>query len=197
MNCCGQSVNPWHFAACTPVLHPLQTSIAPELTGVTSSRRSHGIIDTISRTLFGGRLIYYGPTYLSNMFGPFNLLNAHRCWVINPWAYNKAACKKLYDMTLDLITQVESEVGLKASQPQGIAADGVTDSSSLETAPGSTSNGSSGEPVSSAIGGSTVSYMAAVGTGLKQRQQQAAAAPLGVEEVNGALSAEALPAKGS
>lgn len=163
-----------------------------------SSRRSHGIIDTISRALFGGRLIYYGPTYLSNMFGPFNLLNAHRCWALNPWAYNKAACKKLYDMTLDLIAQVEGELGLKASQPQGIAADGVTDtSSSLETGPGSTSNGSDAEPASSAVGGSTVTYMAAVGTGLKQRQQQAAAAPMGVEEVNLALSAEALPAKGS
>ena len=28
--------------------------------------------------------------------------------MVNPWAYNSAACKRLYDTTLDMITQVRA-----------------------------------------------------------------------------------------
>jgi hypothetical protein len=38
--------------------------------------------------------------------GPVNFLNAWRCYVLNPYCYNKAACKKLYEKTLDLISEV-------------------------------------------------------------------------------------------
>jgi hypothetical protein len=86
---------------------PLQASIEPSLTGISSSPTPHGIIDRINRTLFGGRLIYYGPAYLANILGgPINFFNTSRCWVVNPWAYNSAACKRLYDTTLDIISQV-------------------------------------------------------------------------------------------
>lgn len=90
---------------------PLQASIAPELTGITSSTKSHGIIDSLNRSLFGGRLIYYGPAYLFNLLmGPVNFFNAWRCYVLNPYCYNKAACKKLYEKTLDLIGEVGGKV---------------------------------------------------------------------------------------
>lgn len=86
---------------------PAQASIAPELTGISSSTKSHGIIDSINRSLFGGRMIYYGPAYLPIMLaGPVNFLNAWRCIVVNPWCYSKAACKKLYEKTLELIDEV-------------------------------------------------------------------------------------------
>lgn len=86
-----------------------QASIAPELTGITSSMTSHGFIDSINRALFGGRLVYFGPSYLFNLLlGP---VNASRCIVVNPYCYNKAACKKLYEKSLDLIDEVGSWVG--------------------------------------------------------------------------------------
>jgi hypothetical protein len=56
----------------------------PELTGITSDPASRGIIDTIARALFGGRLIYLGPVYLTNMVVA-NLSNGGRRWAVNPW----------------------------------------------------------------------------------------------------------------
>jgi hypothetical protein len=32
--------------------------------------------------------------------------------VLNPWAYNSAACKKLFDRSLEMIDQVEYELGI-------------------------------------------------------------------------------------
>jgi hypothetical protein len=92
-----------------------QASIAPELTCSSSSQQSYGLTDSINRALFGGRLIYHGPTYLANILGgPVNFFNTSRCWPLNPWTYKKAACKRLYEMSLDMIDQVRigmSEVG--------------------------------------------------------------------------------------
>jgi hypothetical protein len=86
---------------------PHQASIAPELTGITSSTTSHGLIDSINRALFGGRLVYYSPSYFFNLlFGPINFFNASKCIVVNPYCYNKAACKKLYEKSLELVDEV-------------------------------------------------------------------------------------------
>jgi hypothetical protein len=183
----------------------MQASMVPELTGISSSPSAHGIIDTISRTLFGGRLIYFGPAYLFNILGgPINFFNTTRCWVLNPWAYNRAACARLYDSSLDLIGQVEQELGLPASQRRSVAAVADGSGSGSSSADGVAAGGaiaggavaadgvngsdsgsnSTGLPAGDATGGSSVDFRSAV-TGLKQRQQQAAvpAAPLGVEEV--------------
>lgn len=114
--------------------------------------------------------------------GPLNFFNTTRCWAFNPWAYSKAACKKLYDATLDIIAQVEREMGAAAQQPDG------------QPAPVAQSNGTTSTT------SSDVSYGGHVSSGaLKQRQQQAAvsAAPMGVEEAAMIRSLEALPAWGS
>jgi hypothetical protein len=63
---------------------PLQASIEPSLTGISSSPTPHGIINRINRTLFGGRLIYYGPAYLINLLaGPINIFNTSRCFPVS------------------------------------------------------------------------------------------------------------------
>lgn len=152
----------------------IYAAIAPELTGITSSTKSHGIIDWHNRSLFGGRLIYYGPAYIFNLLmGPVNFLNAWRCYVLNPYCYNKAACKKLYETTLDLISEVERELGLTSSQPHAVSNSATTDSTSTDITNGR---------VDGADGASSgVVYEDAVHNGLKQRQQAeaASAAPLG------------------
>lgn len=197
-----------------------QAAIAPELTGISSSTKPHGIIDRINRALFGGRLIYFGPAYLFNILGgPINFFNTTRCWVVNPWAYNRAACKKLYDSTLEIISQIEREMGLGAVQSEQTAsapATGAIGSTAKSDATGakrdssvggssgggsmSNGSGSAGQPASAAVGGSDVVYPEAVtGGGLRQRQQQAAAsaAPMGVDDTVMIRSLEALPARGS
>jgi hypothetical protein len=190
----------------------LQASIAPELTGISSSPRPHGIIDRINRALFGGRLIYFGPAYFANILGgPINFFNTTRCWAFNPWAYNKSACKRLYESTLDLIATVEREMGEGAAQGVAAADGKPTGANSVSNGAGSsdsdfgsTSNGGgrTAEPASVAVGGSSVSFgevASATSGGLKQRQQQVgvAAAPLGVEDLAMIRSLEAQPARGT
>jgi hypothetical protein len=92
--------------------------------------------------------------------GPINFFNTNRCWAFNPWAYNKAACKKLYESTLDIISQVEREMGLGAAAQQP-AAD--------QPAPVAESNGCANSNSNSS---SSDSYGGHVSSGgLKQRQQ--------------------------
>jgi hypothetical protein len=92
----------------------IYASIAPELQGSTSSVKSKGVIDSICRALFGGRLKYFGPHYLIH-----NCFNAWPRWATNPWIYNKGACVRLYELSLDLIQQVKQEMGMQQLlQPQ-------------------------------------------------------------------------------
>jgi hypothetical protein len=128
MLCCSELPNLLLSLMHTPTspfntpTHP-QAAIDPALTGISSSRQPHGIIDTINRALFGGRLIYFGPAYFSNIFGgPLNLFNTTCCWVLNPWAYNSTACKKLFDRSLDMINQVEQELNISSSSSSSTAA---------------------------------------------------------------------------
>jgi hypothetical protein len=68
--------------SCLPL--PLQASIEPSLTGISSSPTPHGIIDRINRALLGGRLIYYGPAYLINLLaGPIDIFNTSRCFPVS------------------------------------------------------------------------------------------------------------------
>lgn len=100
----------------TGAISIIYASIDPSLTGSTSSPRSTGIIDSIVRTLFGGRLRYYGPSYIP-LFLNWN--NAGRCYAWNPWVYNKEACSRLYDSTLRLIKDVERQLaGQQQQEPQ-------------------------------------------------------------------------------
>lgn len=187
--------------------------MAPELTGISSSPQSHGLIDTVNRALFGGRLIYFGPTYLGNLL-VFNFFNANRCWVVNPWAYSKVACRRLYEATLDLITQVEAELGISSNASAAVSASSDVPSPAQAVIDGgagldnSSSSNTGHQPVAAQVmtdsgigtaGRAGFSDSAAVIGGLKQRQQQAtAAAPLGVsdDEVSAIMlaQAEALPA---
>lgn len=196
------------LAVCITVY--LQAAIAPELTGISSSPQPHGIIDRINRALFGGRLIYFGPAYFVNILGgPINFFNTTRCWAFNLWTYNRAACKRLYDSTLDLIATVEREMGEGAAQGvaaadrQSTGANGVSNGNgSSDSGFGRSSNSSARStagPASVAVGGSSVSFGEVASGGLKQRQQQAGAtaAPLGIEDVGMIRSLEAQPARGT
>lgn len=92
----------------TGAISTIYASIAPELTGSTTSRESKGLTDSICRALFGGRLLYFGPSYIFQ-----NCFNASSRWATNPWLYNKGACQRLFEQSLDLVQQVERELGMQ------------------------------------------------------------------------------------
>jgi hypothetical protein len=111
-----RSVIPWLGVGqpCTSgAVSTIYAAIAPELQGSTSSVASKGVIDSICRALFGGRLKYFGPHYIIQ-----NCFNAFPRWATNPWNYNKGACVRLYEASLDLVRQVEQEMGLQQQQQQ-------------------------------------------------------------------------------
>eukprot|EP00879_Flechtneria_rotunda_P014905 GHRR01015573.1.p1 GENE.GHRR01015573.1~~GHRR01015573.1.p1 ORF type:complete len:335 (+),score=75.55 GHRR01015573.1:764-1768(+) len=116
----GQSVE-------TGAISTIYASIAPELTGITSSIESYGIWDSICRSLFGGRLRYYGPSYLMlRLLQNWN--NTGRCYPLTPWVYNKAACKRLFEGTQELIKEVEMELAQPNkgfTRVQGTASNGM------------------------------------------------------------------------
>jgi hypothetical protein len=108
---------------------------------------------------------------------------------VNPWCYSQAACKRLYEVSLNMVSEVESEITKSATQKIQLAG---------QTAAAPAANGStSTEPVNGAgpQGVKHASYDDAHHANVKQQQQ--ALAPMGVEEVYTVLSAEALPLKGS
>src|SRR5690242_14434543 len=76
----------------TGAISLIYASIDPALTGSTSSPHSYGLVDMATRMLFGGRLRYYGPSYIF-----MNWNNAGRAFALNPWVYYKQACSRLYD----------------------------------------------------------------------------------------------------
>eukprot|EP00775_Hariotina_reticulata_P007962 gene7963-8160_t len=92
----------------TGAISLIYASIAPELTGVASSKQSHGVLDTISRALLGGRLCYYGPSYIWGIAQNWN--NVARQLPCNPWCYSKSACEQLYQATAEVAKQVEQEL---------------------------------------------------------------------------------------
>jgi hypothetical protein len=94
----------------TGSISTIYASIAPELQGSTSSVASKGVVDSICRALFGGRLKYFGPHYLIQ-----NCFNAWPRWATNPWNYNKHACVRLYELSLELVQQ---EMGMTQQQQQ-------------------------------------------------------------------------------
>uniref|UniRef100_A0A383VFY4 Uncharacterized protein n=1 Tax=Tetradesmus obliquus TaxID=3088 RepID=A0A383VFY4_TETOB len=98
----------------TGAISSIYAAIAPELQGSTSSVASKGLIDSVCRALFGGRLKYFGPHYLIQ-----NCFNAWPRWATNPWNYNKGACVRMYEGGLELIRQVEQELGLQQQQQPG------------------------------------------------------------------------------
>eukprot|EP00879_Flechtneria_rotunda_P001180 GHRR01001327.1.p1 GENE.GHRR01001327.1~~GHRR01001327.1.p1 ORF type:complete len:457 (+),score=134.36 GHRR01001327.1:109-1479(+) len=93
----------------TGAISQIYASIEPSLTGSTSKPKSKGIVDSINRALFGGRLLYYGPSYLGIYFLQ-NWNNAGVTWAWNPWVYNKEACARLYDASMRLLQQVEQQL---------------------------------------------------------------------------------------
>jgi hypothetical protein len=127
-----RSVVPWLGVGqpCTTgAISTIYAAIAPELQGSTSSAHSKGPFDSITRALFGGRLKYFGPSYIIQ-----NCFNAWPRWATNPWNYNKGACVRLYETALNLINQVEQEMGLKQQQPGTGVGQVVSNGSSAATA---------------------------------------------------------------
>jgi hypothetical protein len=108
---------------------------------------------------------------------------------VNPWCYSQSACKRLYEMSLDMISEVESEINQSATQKTQLA--GQT--AAAPAANGSNSTGSVNGAGPQGVKHAT--YDDAHHANVKQQQQ--ALAPMGVEEVYTVLSAEALPLKGS
>eukprot|EP00882_Tetradesmus_deserticola_P000889 GHRQ01000963.1.p1 GENE.GHRQ01000963.1~~GHRQ01000963.1.p1 ORF type:complete len:445 (+),score=210.22 GHRQ01000963.1:166-1500(+) len=111
-----RSVVPWLGVGqpCTTgAISTIYAAIAPELQGSTSSVASKGVVDSICRALFGGRLKYFGPHYIIQ-----NCFNAFPRWATNPWNYNKGACVRMYESALDLIQQVQQEMGMQQQQQQ-------------------------------------------------------------------------------
>lgn len=112
-----RSVIPWLGVGqpCTTgAISTIYAAMAPELQGSTSSVGSKGLIDSVCRALFGGRLKYFGPHYVIQ-----NCFNAWPRWATNPWNYNRGACVRMYEGGLELIRQVEQELGLQQQQQPG------------------------------------------------------------------------------
>lgn len=104
----------------TGAISLIYASIDPSLTGSTSNPRSTGIIDSITRAAFGGRLKYYGPSYILQNFN-----NAGTSIALNPWVYMKGACSRLYDASMGLVADVERRLaqGEGQQQQQGLLGD--------------------------------------------------------------------------
>jgi hypothetical protein len=99
----------------TGAISLIYASIDPSLTGTTSSPGNFGIIDSLARTVFGGRLKYYGPSYVLQ-----NWNNAGTSVALNPWVYSKGACSRLYDATMRLVRDVEAQLATGSQQQQGL-----------------------------------------------------------------------------
>lgn len=112
---------------------------------------------------------------------------------VNPWVYNQAACKRLYEMSLDMVAEVEREIGQA----------GASSAQQGKESEAAAVNGGTSNDITEPTSGVSASVLYEGGLhhdgALKQRQQAAAAsaAPAGAGDTLMMMSGEALPARGS
>jgi hypothetical protein len=51
-------------------------------------------------------VLYFGPSYFL-----VNFFNTSQRWMLNPWFYNKGACRELFQKAQDILKQVDKDVG--------------------------------------------------------------------------------------
>jgi hypothetical protein len=97
-------------------------------------------------------VLYFGPSYFL-----VNFFNTSQRWMLNPWLYNRGACRDLFAKAQDILKEVDKDIG---------PVDGAKD-----MAAGMSINGTAA-PSSAGTAGNTKSR--------GQQQQQVTAAPVGI-----------------